>query len=128
VLVAVAAAWQAVTSRVSDARAVSRLRALAYPGGGGGAGDGAAMFGLRHPAVLYLLEQLHGASRMRRHVFQHRTPPSATTHDDVSTRHATARSNFSISSGNYKKLVAKVVLNVLLLMCFLGGDSYLSVI
>ena len=75
-----------MTSRVADARAVARLRAVAYPAGKrGGAGDGATMFGLRHPAVLYLLEQLHRASAMKKHKFQYREPPHRMQDDEVRT-------------------------------------------
>lgn len=50
---------------VQEARAVARLRPLTCHGM-----TGAYMLGLVHDAVVYLLEQLHGAHRCQRHSFR----------------------------------------------------------
>uniref|UniRef100_H3DM94 Lysine (K)-specific methyltransferase 2Bb n=1 Tax=Tetraodon nigroviridis TaxID=99883 RepID=H3DM94_TETNG len=58
-------AWKAVIDGVQEARAVARLRPLTCRGM-----TGAYMLGLVHDAVVYLLEQLHGAHRCQRHSFR----------------------------------------------------------
>ena len=58
-------AWKAVIDGVQEARAVARLRPLTCQGM-----TGAYMLGLVHDAVVYLLEQLHGAHRCQRHSFR----------------------------------------------------------
>lgn len=58
-------AWKAVIDGVQEARAVARLRPLTCHGM-----TGAYMLGLVHDAVVYLMEQLHGAHRCQRHSFR----------------------------------------------------------
>ncbi|XP_053307542.1 histone-lysine N-methyltransferase 2B [Spea bombifrons] len=57
-------AWKAVLEKVQEARGVGRLRHLSYSGL-----SGARMLGIRHDAVLFLLEQLIGAERCRGYKF-----------------------------------------------------------
>ncbi|KAJ3597705.1 hypothetical protein NHX12_001222 [Muraenolepis orangiensis] len=58
-------AWKAVMEGVQEARAIARLRQLTISGM-----TGARMLGLVHDAVVFLVEQLQGASRCQRHNFR----------------------------------------------------------
>lgn len=58
-------AWKAVIDGVQEARAIARLRALAFQ-----RITGARMLGLVHDAVVFLLEQLQGSHRCQRHTFR----------------------------------------------------------
>ena len=55
---------KAVTDKVQDARANARLKQMSYAGV-----SGLSMFGLNHDAVVYLIEQLYGASNCRNYKF-----------------------------------------------------------
>ncbi|KAL4228619.1 Histone-lysine N-methyltransferase [Mactra antiquata] len=59
-------AWKQVTEKVQDARTASRLKHLSYAGL-----SGLQLFGLSHPNVVYLIEQLYGASYIRRYKFEY---------------------------------------------------------
>ncbi|XP_049322759.1 histone-lysine N-methyltransferase 2B isoform X6 [Astyanax mexicanus] len=58
-------AWRAVLDGVQEARAAAKLRQLSFTGM-----NGARMMGLLHDAVVYLVEQLQGASSCHRHPFR----------------------------------------------------------
>ncbi|XP_036393918.1 histone-lysine N-methyltransferase 2B isoform X2 [Megalops cyprinoides] len=58
-------AWKAVIDGVQEARAAVRLKQLSFAGM-----SGARMMGMLHDAVLFLVEQLQGASRCQGHVFR----------------------------------------------------------
>ncbi|XP_058867119.1 histone-lysine N-methyltransferase 2B-like isoform X1 [Acipenser ruthenus] len=57
-------AWRAVVERVQEARAAARLKQLSFAGV-----SGVQMLGMVHDAVLFLVEQLFGASLCSRHKF-----------------------------------------------------------
>ncbi|KAH3692518.1 hypothetical protein DPMN_194360 [Dreissena polymorpha] len=59
-------AWKQVTEKLQDARTASRQKHLSYAGL-----SGVQMFGLSHPQVVYLVEQMHGASYCRRYAFKY---------------------------------------------------------
>ncbi|XP_052803783.1 uncharacterized protein LOC128233934 [Mya arenaria] len=59
-------AWKQVTEKVQDARTASRQKHLSYAGL-----SGVHMFGLGHPQVINLVEQLYGASYCRRYHFKY---------------------------------------------------------
>uniref|UniRef100_A0A3Q2XNI5 [histone H3]-lysine(4) N-methyltransferase n=1 Tax=Hippocampus comes TaxID=109280 RepID=A0A3Q2XNI5_HIPCM len=58
-------AWKAVIDGVQEARAIAKLRPLAFQ-----RITGARMLGLLHDAVVFLLEQLQGAHRCQHHTFR----------------------------------------------------------
>nr|XP_057940590.1 histone-lysine N-methyltransferase 2A isoform X2 [Doryrhamphus excisus] len=58
-------AWKAVIDGVQEARAIAKLRPLAFQ-----RMTGARMLGLVHDAVVFLLEQLQGAHRCQHHSFR----------------------------------------------------------
>ncbi|KPP73343.1 hypothetical protein Z043_107579, partial [Scleropages formosus] len=58
-------AWKAVIDGVQEARAGARLKQLSFMGM-----SGARMMGLLHDAVVFLVEQLQGASSCQRHTFR----------------------------------------------------------
>ncbi|XP_061531055.1 histone-lysine N-methyltransferase 2B isoform X1 [Phycodurus eques] len=58
-------AWKAVIDGVQEARAIAKLRPLAFQ-----RITGARMLGLLHDAVVFLLEQLQGAHRCQHHAFR----------------------------------------------------------
>ncbi|KAM9806642.1 histone-lysine N-methyltransferase 2A isoform 1-T2 [Syngnathus typhle] len=58
-------AWKAVIDGVQEARAIAKLRPLAFQ-----RITGARMLGLLHDAVVFLLEQLEGAHRCQHHAFR----------------------------------------------------------
>ncbi|XP_057689672.1 histone-lysine N-methyltransferase 2B isoform X2 [Corythoichthys intestinalis] len=58
-------AWKAVIDGVQEARAIAKLRPLAFQ-----RLTGARMLGLIHDAVVFLLEQLGGAHRCQHHSFR----------------------------------------------------------
>uniref|UniRef100_A0A8C5QSE0 [histone H3]-lysine(4) N-methyltransferase n=1 Tax=Leptobrachium leishanense TaxID=445787 RepID=A0A8C5QSE0_9ANUR len=59
------AAWKAVMEKVQEARGARRLRHLSFTPGV----SGTRMLGIRHNAVLFLLEQLTGAEQCRGYKF-----------------------------------------------------------
>ncbi|XP_035285794.1 histone-lysine N-methyltransferase 2A-like isoform X1 [Anguilla anguilla] len=58
-------AWRAVMEGVQEARAGYRLKQLSFTGT-----SGARMLGVLHDAVVFLVEQLQGASRCQKHRFR----------------------------------------------------------
>ncbi|XP_036410988.1 histone-lysine N-methyltransferase 2B-like isoform X2 [Megalops cyprinoides] len=58
-------AWRAVVEGVQEARAGYRLKQLSFAGM-----SGARMLGVLHDAVIFLVEQLRGASRCQQHSFR----------------------------------------------------------
>ncbi|XP_041373736.1 uncharacterized protein LOC121386787 isoform X2 [Gigantopelta aegis] len=59
-------AWKEVLNKTQDSRAAARMKSLSYNGI-----RGRSMFGVDHHAVIYLLEQLYGASHCHRYSFKY---------------------------------------------------------
>ncbi|GAB1603167.1 histone-lysine N-methyltransferase 2A-like isoform X2 [Argonauta hians] len=70
-------AWRQVYEAVQDVRALSKRKQLSYANI-----DGALMFGVSHRAVVYLLEQLHGAKKCYNYKFNYHSPPREYDVDD----------------------------------------------
>eukprot|EP00106_Octopus_bimaculoides_P022470 XP_014789912.1 PREDICTED: uncharacterized protein LOC106883428 isoform X2 [Octopus bimaculoides] len=70
-------AWRQVYEAVQDVRALSKRKQLSYANI-----DGALMFGVSHRAVVYLLEQLHGAKKCYNYKFNYHSPPREYDEDD----------------------------------------------
>ncbi|KAK3107018.1 hypothetical protein FSP39_005247 [Pinctada imbricata] len=59
-------AWQQVTEKVQDIRTSAHMKHLSYTNI-----NGASMFGVSHPAAIYLIEQLFGAHNCRNYRFKY---------------------------------------------------------
>ncbi|KAJ8347766.1 hypothetical protein SKAU_G00263550 [Synaphobranchus kaupii] len=65
-------AWKSLTDKVQEARSNARLKELSFEGV-----SGLRMLGVIHDAVLFLLEQLHGARHCRNYRFRFHKPEQA---------------------------------------------------
>ncbi|KAJ8368203.1 hypothetical protein SKAU_G00082310, partial [Synaphobranchus kaupii] len=62
-------AWKSLTDKVQEARSHANLKELCFQGA-----NGLRMLGVVHHAVIYFLEQLHGARHCRNHRFRFHKP------------------------------------------------------
>ncbi|XP_053308604.1 histone-lysine N-methyltransferase 2A isoform X2 [Spea bombifrons] len=62
-------AWKSLTDKVQEARSNARLKQLSFSGV-----NGLRMLGIIHDAIVFLVEQLHGANRCRNYKFRFHRP------------------------------------------------------
>ncbi|KAM9299354.1 histone-lysine N-methyltransferase 2A [Gastrophryne carolinensis] len=87
-------AWKSLTDKVQEARSNARLKQLSFAGV-----NGLRMLGIIHDAIVFLVEQLYGASKCRSYKFRFHRP--AGEEEPPLNPHGTARAEVSLRKSTF---------------------------